>query len=38
MAFTTESKNANVGDDKYLIPRIYIYNEYSLDKFKKIVN
>ena len=38
MAFTTEWRNAKVGDDKYLIPRIYIYNEYSLDTFKNIFN
>ena len=38
MAFTTNYGNAKVGDDLYLIPRIYIYNEYSLDTFKRIVN
>lgn len=38
MAFTTEWRNVKVGDDKYQIPRIYIYNEYSLNTFKKIVN
>ena len=38
MAFTTEWRNAKVGDDLYEVPRIYIYNEYSLDTFKRIVN
>lgn len=38
MAFTTNYGNAKVGDDKYLIPRIYIYNEHTLNNFKKLVN
>lgn len=38
MALTTEWRNAKVGDDLYQVPRIYIYNEYSLDTFKRIVN
>ena len=38
MALTTNYGNAKVGDDLYLIPRIYIYNEYSLETFKRIVN
>ena len=38
MAFTTEWRNAKVGDDKYLVPRIYMYNEYSLETFKSIIN
>ena len=38
MALTTEWRNAKVGDDIYEVPRIYIYNEYSLDTFKRIVN
>ncbi len=38
MAFTTNYGNAKVGEDKYLIPRIYIYNEYTLNQFKRIVN
>ena len=38
MAFTTNYGNAKVGQDKYLISRTYIYNEYGLEKFKRIVN
>ena len=38
MALTTNYGNAKVGDDLYLLPRIYIYNEYSLETFKRIVN
>ena len=38
MAFTTEWRNARVGENKYLVPRIYMYNEYTLEKFKRIVN
>lgn len=38
MAFTTNYGNAKVGDDKYLIPRIYIYNQYTIKTFKRIVN
>jgi peptidoglycan/xylan/chitin deacetylase (PgdA/CDA1 family) len=38
MALTTNYGNAKVGDNKYLIPRIYIYNQYTLDTFKRLVN
>lgn len=38
MAFTTNYGNANVGNDKYLIPRMYIYNQYTLETFKRMVN
>lgn len=38
MALTTNYGNAKVGDNLYLIPRIYIYNEYSLDTFKRLVS
>jgi len=38
MALTTNYGNAKVGIDKYLVPRIYIYNEYSLETFKRLVN
>lgn len=38
MALTTNYGNAKVGDDKYLIPRIYIYNEYTINTFKRLVN
>lgn len=38
MALTTNYGNAKVGDNLYLIPRIYIYNQFSLDAFKSIVN
>jgi len=38
MALTTNYGNAKVGNDKYLIPRIYIYNQYTLQTFKRIVN
>lgn len=38
MALTTNYGNAKVGDDPYLVPRIYIYNEYSIDTFKRLVN
>lgn len=38
MALTTNYENAKVGDNPYMIPRIYIYNEYSLNTFKRIVN
>lgn len=38
MALTTNYGNAKVGDNKYLIPRIYIYNQYTLNTFKSIVN
>lgn len=37
MALTTNYGNAKVGDDLFLIPRIYIYNQYSLETFKRIV-
>ena len=38
MALTTEWRKAQVNDDPYKVPRIYIYNEYSLNTFKSIVN
>lgn len=38
MALTTNYGNAKVGDDLYLLPRIYIYNEYSIETFKRLVN
>ena len=38
MAFTTNYGNVKVGDDPYLLPRMYVYNEYSLDTFKRMVN
>lgn len=38
MALTTNYGNAKVGDDPYLVPRIYIYNEYGIDTFKRLVN
>lgn len=38
MALTTNYGKVKVGDDKYLIPRIYIYNEYTLNTFKRLVN
>lgn len=38
MALTTNYGNTKVGDNKYLIPRIYIYNEYNINTFKRIVN
>lgn len=37
MAFTTEWRNAKVGDDKYKVPRKYMYNEYSLEKFIELI-
>lgn len=37
MAFTTAYGNATVGMDKYLIPRKYVYNEYSLNTFKNMI-
>ena len=37
MAFTTVYGNATVGMDKYLIPRKYVYNEYSLNTFKNMI-
>ena len=38
MALTTNYGKAKVGDNKYLIPRIYIYNQYTIDTFKRLVN
>jgi len=38
MALTTNYGNAKVGQNKYLLPRIYMYNEYTLNKFKTLVN
>lgn len=38
MALTTNYGNAKVGQNKYLLPRIYMYNEYTLEKFKRLVN
>lgn len=38
MALTTNYGKAKVGDNKLLLPRIYMYNEYSLNTFKNIVN
>ena len=37
MALTTNYGNAKVGDNLYLIPRIYIYNQYNLETFKRLV-
>lgn len=37
MAFTTNYGNVKVGDDLYLIPRIYFYNEYDMSTFKRIL-
>lgn len=38
VALTTNYGKAKVGDNKLLLPRIYMYNEYSLNTFKNIVN
>ena len=37
MALTTNYGNAKVGDNLYLITRIYIYNQYNLETFKRLV-
>lgn len=37
MALTTNYGNAKVGDNKLLLPRKYIYNEYNISTFKKII-
>lgn len=37
MALTTNYGNAKVGDNKLLLPRKYIYNEFTLNTFKKII-
>lgn len=38
MALTTNYGKVKVGDNKLLLPRIYLYNEYSLQKFKNIIS
>lgn len=37
MAFTTNYGNVKISDDKLLLPRIYMYNEYTMNTFKRIV-
>lgn len=37
MALTTNYGKAKVGDDPYLVPRIYFYNEYSLNTFRRVL-
>lgn len=38
MALTTNYGKAKVGDNKYLIPRMYIYNQYTIETFKRMIN